>query len=288
MRFKMVKKIVKGIFMVEVFCLMFSSTVFAEQDVDKDNFDYEWYLEKHPDLAAIVDANDKEAIWDFYVNVGKPVGWIGRIEKNHLLVFYDFDDKRYAMYNPDVVAVYGTEFSALYMHYLDYGIAEGRQGYYLDTCSDLLKAKLKVYELADGFDAEYKTDRDKVKAVHDWMVKNIQYDYDNYLANKIPFQSYQVDGAMLYGKAVCQGYADTFELFMDALGIECRTVIGEIYDEQSGWIAHAWNTVRLDGVWYYIDVTWDDPVPDRGNSVHWYKYYLTTDSTFGGDHRQTE
>jgi transglutaminase/protease-like cytokinesis protein 3 len=75
---------------------------------------------------------------------------------------------------------------------------------------------------------------------------------------------------------------------MDALGIGCRTVIGEIYDEQSGWIAHAWNTVRLDGVWYYIDVTWDDPVPDRGNSVHWYKYYLTTDSTFGGDHRQTE
>jgi transglutaminase-like putative cysteine protease len=266
---------------------MFSSTVCAKQEVDKDNFDYEWYLKKHPDLALIVDSNDKDAIWDFYVNTGEPAGWIGRIEKNHLLIFYDFDAQRYAFNNPDVVEVYGTEFSSLYEHYLNFGIDEGRQGYYLDTCSDLLKAELKIYELADGFEANYKTDREKVKAVHDWMVKNIQYDYDNYLANKIPFRSYQVDGAMLYGKAVCEGYAKTFELFMNALGIDCRTVKGEASDE-SGWGGHAWNAVKLDGVWYYIDVTWDDPVPDSGNSVPWYNYYLTTDPTFGGSHRQTK
>jgi transglutaminase-like putative cysteine protease len=265
---------------------MFSSTVSAEQNIDEDNFDYEWYLEKHPDLAAIVDANDKEAIWDFYINTGKPAGWVGRIEKNHLLVFYDFDDQRYALYNPDVVAVYGTEFSALYQHYLDYGIAEGRQGYYLDTCSDLLKAKLKIYEQADVIAAEYSSDRERVKAVHDWMVKNIQYDYDNYISNKIPFRSYQEDGAMVYGKAVCEGYAVTFELFMNALGIECRTVIGTATSD-SGSGSHAWNSLKLDGTWYYIDVTWDDPVPDSGDSVYWYKYYLTTDPTFWGSHKET-
>ena len=51
------------------------------------------------------------------------------------------------------------------------------------------------------------------------------------------------------------------------------------------WAGHAWNKVKLDGNWLYIDVTWDDPLPDRGAYVYWYDYYLVTDPTFGGDHR---
>lgn len=42
---------------------------------------------------------------------------------------------------------------------------------------------------------------------------------------------------------------------MDMLGIENGTVSGEAGNEQ-----HIWNTVMLDGQWYHVDVTWDDPI----------------------------
>ena len=65
------------------------------------------------------------------------------------------------------------------------------------------------------------------------------------------------DGAALVeGFAVCSGYSSSFQLLATLAGLECITVRGEanmIREE------HAWNMVRLDGEWYCVDVTWDDP-----------------------------
>ena len=52
------------------------------------------------------------------------------------------------------------------------------------------------------------------------------------------------------------GYTTTFQLFMDLLGIQCITVEGTAYNYTE---THAWNQVYLDGDWYCVDVTWDDP-----------------------------
>ena len=38
---------------------------------------------------------------------------------------------------------------------------------------------------------------------------------------------------------------------MTVLGIPCETIEGA---------DHAWNRVAVNGVWLYIDVTWDDPI----------------------------
>ena len=43
---------------------------------------------------------------------------------------------------------------------------------------------------------------------------------------------------------------------MDLLGIECITVEGTAYSYTAD---HAWNQVKLEGEWYCVDVTWDDP-----------------------------
>ena len=67
------------------------------------------------------------------------------------------------------------------------------------------------------------------KVVHDWLVKNTAYDYDNYVLRTIPQRSYGMEGVMLYGKAVCQGYAEAFSYFMDTLGIENDITISIIY-----------------------------------------------------------
>jgi transglutaminase-like putative cysteine protease len=263
---------------------MLPSTAFAKQYVTEENFDYEWYLEKYPDLAAIVDANDKETIWQFYLNVGEPAGWYGRIDPDTLVTKYMFDYEMYAYENQDVAAVLGVGRDALYDHYVNYGKYEGRNCPILSSYSESIEAQRQIYSLADSLTQNCSTDREKVKAIHDWMVKNIKYDIDNYNADTIPSKSYSYVGAILYKTCVCQGYAETFQYFMDVLGIECETITGNATNSSGVTGGHAWNRVKLDGIWYYIDVTWDDPVPDNGNSVYWYKYYLVTDPTFGGNH----
>lgn len=115
------------------------------------------------------------------------------------------------------------------------------------------------------------TDTDKIRAIHDWIVLNCKYDYDNYLNNTIPRSSFGINGILLYQTAVCEGYAHTFKFFMDIMNIPCTVCTSS---------NHAWNKVYCDGQWYYIDVIWEDPVPDNPGTVK-YKYFLST--TLWGD-----
>lgn len=94
-------------------------------------------------------------------------------------------------------------------------------------------------------------------AIHDYLIDNIRYDSDT--LSVLPTYTTDPDndnpyGALVNGLAVCLGYASSFQLLMDLAGIECITVHGGTADEE-----HAWNMVRLDGDWYCVDVTWDDP-----------------------------
>lgn len=96
-------------------------------------------------------------------------------------------------------------------------------------------------------------------AIHDYLVENIRYDSDS--LSLLPVYSTDPDndnpyGALVNGRAICRGYATSFQLLMDLAGIECITVEGEANADRE---EHAWNMVRLDGDWYCVDVTWDDP-----------------------------
>lgn len=110
----------------------------------------------------------------------------------------------------------------------------------------------------------------KVKAIHDWVLLNVAY--DRTLARHSAYD------ALKSGLTVCQGYASlTYRLLTDA-GIPARIVEGTV---STG--AHAWNLVKLDGVWYQLDTTFDDPVPDvKGRTT--YGYYLVTDASLKQDH----
>lgn len=92
------------------------------------------------------------------------------------------------------------------------------------------------------------------KAIHDYLVRHIEYDLA-VVGRTEPHASSTAYGALVLGKAVCGGYAEAFKLFMDLLGIECYVVVGS-----GDGIPHAWNMVELDGDYYHIDVTWDDPL----------------------------
>ena len=53
---------------------------------------------------------------------------------------------------------------------------------------------------------------------------------------------------------VCEGYSEAFQLLCQREGIPCITVVGT-----ANGGGHAWNYVQMeDGVWYAVDLTWDD------------------------------
>lgn len=113
-------------------------------------------------------------------------------------------------------------------------------------------------------------DHQKVKAIHDWVVRTLKYD-----TTLSKFTAYE---GLKTGSTVCQGYALlTYDMLKQA-GFETNIVEGYVGSE-----AHAWNMVKLDGKWYQIDTTWDDPVPDRGDRVST-SYYLVTDEQLKQDH----
>ncbi len=121
------------------------------------------------------------------------------------------------------------------------------------------------------------TDYQKVKAIHDYLVLNTKY--DTAINGDVTYTAY---GTIINKTSVCDGYAKSFEMFMDALGIPCWRVTGK-----GNGGNHAWNKVMVGGKYYNVDVTWDDPVPDRAGYVS-YKYFLISDTSLRADHTFTD
>lgn len=113
---------------------------------------------------------------------------------------------------------------------------------------------------------------EKELALHDWMIYNVEYDPE--ALSSLPAATPDPDGDNPYGPlvngvGVCGGYSSTFKLFMDMVGIPCVTVPGFANTGE----AHAWNKVQLDGEWYCVDTTWNDPV----DGDPWHVYFNVRD-----------
>lgn len=127
------------------------------------------------------------------------------------------------------------------------------------------------------------SDYNKVKQVHDWLVKNVEYDQTNSM------NQYDIYGALIRGKAVCEGYAESLKYILDGVGIESVIVSGEATNGNGQTDLHAWNYVKLDGKWYGIDVSWDDPVIIGGGSLsnsEKYQYFCRSRAIFAAEHKE--
>ncbi len=116
------------------------------------------------------------------------------------------------------------------------------------------------------------SDLQKAIVLHDYLAVNCEYDYANLKANTLPSESFNIYGVFVKRAAVCQGYALAYKYLLNQVGIECHMVTSDVMD-------HAWNMVRLDGQYYQVDVTWDDPVWDLvGRATH--NYMFCSDAVF--------
>ena len=130
------------------------------------------------------------------------------------------------------------------------------------------------------------SDYEKEVAVYSWIVQNVNYDWTHQdrMADT-PRESFTPYGGLVNHKAVCLGYAATFQLLMDLAGVECITVVGAAHRSSSD---HGWNMVRLGGNWYCVDVTWDANYREtggRGEQQDWDYFNVTSDYMADSDHQ---
>ena len=121
--------------------------------------------------------------------------------------------------------------------------------------------------------------REKELALYTWLTSNLDYDWDHQNGPKyMDPDSGNPYGALVNQKAICLGFATTFQLLMDMADVECITVVGAAFNSRED---HAWNMVRLEGEWYCVDATWD-----MGSHPEYFSYFnVTSDWMAKTDHQ---
>ena len=129
-----------------------------------------------------------------------------------------------------------------------------------------------VNEYIDIINQE-KTDYEKERTAHEIIASRLDYDHDvDNIRNNQSSAS-----AFLTTKSVCAGYSEGLELLLNGVGIECIPVISENN-------THEWLQAKIDGVWYAVDVTWDD-----AGDVYSERYFNVSDETLReADARQSD
>lgn len=104
------------------------------------------------------------------------------------------------------------------------------------------------------------SENEKITAIHDYIIQNTIYDIDSQDQTHQKNSLFQAAGVLIDGRGVCTGYSRAFMILAHIANIPA------IYVSSEG-MNHGWNYVYDGHSWRYIDVTWDDPVPDQGSGV---------------------
>lgn len=145
---------------------------------------------------------------------------------------------------------------------------------YVNTKEEERLASKKIDEILDKIITDNMYTHEKVKAVNDYIVLNSKYDTS--LKNNSHY-------ALLFeGNSMCNGYALlTYNMLMK-LNIPVLLVTGTANNGEE-IASHVWNMVNIGGSWFNLDTTWNDPVPDRKDTVS-YDYFLLTDKDLNKSH----
>ena len=201
---------------------------------------------------------------------------------------YDYPDMFYIDVSKLTLVTKNTRIATLSTFEVE--LSNGSNSTYLSTeikSSKDLKKKLQyIKTVREAIVKQLKgySKHDQVKYLHDWLIDNMEYD----TTYKKP-DIHNIYGALGNKEVVCEGYARTFKYILDGLGIDCVLVSGEATNSTGTTELHAWNYVKLNGKWYAVDVTWDDPMVPEGarlSESDKHKFFLKGSNSFLKNHKE--
>ena len=147
---------------------------------------------------------------------------------------------------------------------------------YIMSGSALEKAKTDfsaaVSDMVRGISGSM-SEYDREKLLHDRLAEKVVYDGSD-------THAHSAYGALVQGRAVCEGYAKAFQVVLRRVGIQSFLITGSGKNPSTGIPeGHAWNAVRIGGKYYHVDVTWDD----QGEHL-FYAYFNKSTAALQEDH----
>lgn len=167
-----------------------------------------------------------------------------------LILYYIFED-------PSLFFV-GSEVSYSYYNgaitYLEVEISN-------DAAKKKAEYTKKISDIVSNVDLTW-SDLEKALFLHDYICENFSYDTS--------YKIYDAYSMLVNKKGVCQAYSLLYKELLRQVGVQSEYV-------SSNSMNHGWNIVKIGSKWYHVDVTWDDPIPDRYSMVS-HKYFLMSDT----------
>lgn len=146
---------------------------------------------------------------------------------------------------------------------------------YIMSGDELETAKAAFNAAAEALLAGITSDMseyEREKMLHDKLAAAVSYEET---AN-----AHNAYGALVGGKAVCEGYAEAYQYLLQLAGLQAFIANGTAINSETGNSEnHTWNLVRIDGEYYNVDLTWDDQ-----DEMLFYAYFNKTDSQITEDH----
>ncbi len=133
---------------------------------------------------------------------------------------------------------------------------------------EIKKLDKDIDELMNSYLLDAMSTRDKIKTMHDVIIKNTKYDKVKAETNQSEYDSSRINGVLYDHYAICSGYTDLMAVILSKLGVKNFKIASD---------EHVWNAVYLDNKWYHLDLTWDDPITSSGRDILVDTYFLIDD-----------
>lgn len=182
-----------------------------------------------------------------------------------LFWFGKYDSRYHILYGDEIGCVCNSEKKVKSLAFTpQYGVGQTVAAAMTEDMENAANSFIKQADITEGM-----TDYDKALALHDVVCANLVYDNSQSLE-----WIHTAYGAFVNKLAVCDGYSKAYQYLLNKVGIDSHIATGSSKGE-----SHAWNLVKLDGEWYYTDVTWDD-----SEYGIFYEYFNITTELLKEDH----
>lgn len=138
--------------------------------------------------------------------------------------------------------------------------------------------------LKEARTAGVRTSLEYCRWFHNYLVKNVKYNYDALRNPDMYPDAFNCFGALVNKKAVCEGISKAFKLLCDRAGVKAFVVAGESnLPSTNQMMAHAWNCIVVNNQYAHVDVTWDINMSEVAKSTR-YDYFCMSDKDISVDH----